>query len=210
MCRIGGQTRSNNYLQASITNTRFYDVDIIPFTTFVIGLAGDNRLYKYDTSTNCDRTTRTGCVCTITDPISTQLLAISVAGDANFFVAAGEGGFLYLFNATTVSVSETFYRYSEDFLSVRVSDSGDYIAAARRDGIIDIYRRNCKGCKTSQYFDGETETCKWCAATLPGCAACTNSTNCIMCFGGYYLDDTTSTCKLCREVLDGCVTCYND
>ena len=133
-----------------------------------------------------------------------------MAGDGNFFAAAGKSGFLYLYNTTTLSSMQTFYRYSVDFLSIRVADSGDYIAAGRADGVIDIYRRNCKGCKTSQYFDGATETCKWCAEAIVGCAACSSASTCLMCFGGYYLDTETSTCKLCREVLEGCVSCYNE
>lgn len=75
--------------------------------------------------------------------------------------------------------------------------------------MIDIYVRNCRGCKTSQLFDSLTEQCLWCTNTLNGCASCTDSSTCIMCFGGYYLN-SGATCSICRDALPGCVTCYND
>lgn len=204
---VNGVSNSTK-LQIGSTSTRFFDIDFRPGSRKVLGLAGDNKIYEWDVSASCDPV---GTQCPsnrITGAVATQLFTVSVAGDDKFFAAAGDNGFLYLFNMTDFSTMQTFWRYSTDFLCVRISDDGNYIVAGRADGVIDVYIRNCFGCKSSQYFDTTSETCLWCSATLNGCAACTNSTTCVMCYGGYYLDGLT--CSLCREPLDGCITCYND
>ena len=120
VCKADG---TKTKLQIGTTSVAFLDLDFIPGTRDVLALMGDNRILKWNVDADCDP--MSDCNPLITGATSTKLTTVSCSGDGLFFAAAGETGFFYLFNTTNMSPNEIFFRYDSDFLSIRVSDSGN-------------------------------------------------------------------------------------
>ena len=58
-----------------------------------------------------------------------------------------------------------------------------------------------------EYYLSAPNTCRMCAADLPGCRLCSSTASCAACSDQYYLQG--GQCVSCQSAITACVACFN-